>query len=113
MVRRGLLALLPLNVSPPTITREPLSSRATRSTIPTPTPLLGGVPILQKFGQRDVLADWGAGHAAWRPGGATRASGTSQTTPSGGSDTAVEHGWLCHGSGSASTPPRLPVSVPP
>ena len=45
--------------------------------------------------------------------GTGRSSGTSHTTPSGGSVTSAEHGWPCHGSGSAATPPRLPVSVPP
>jgi hypothetical protein len=40
-------------------------------------------------------------------------SGTSQMTPSGGRVISAEKAWLCQGSGSASTPPRLPVSVPP
>ena len=40
-------------------------------------------------------------------------SGTSQTTPSGGSVTGAENGWSCHGTASDSTPPRLPTSEPP
>ena len=40
-------------------------------------------------------------------------SGTSQTTPSGGSVTSAENGCSCHGTGSDSTPPRLPTSDPP
>jgi REP element-mobilizing transposase RayT len=40
-------------------------------------------------------------------------SGTSQTTPSGGSVTGAENGWSCQGTASDSTPPRLPTSEPP
>jgi hypothetical protein len=57
---------------------------------------------------------WAFAQISWRPRSQTaRASGTSHTTPSGGSVTSAEQGWLCHGTGSAFTPPRLPVSVPP
>jgi REP element-mobilizing transposase RayT len=40
-------------------------------------------------------------------------SGTSQTTPSGGSVTGAENGWSCQGTASDSTAPRLPASEPP
>src|SRR5207244_11460988 len=40
-------------------------------------------------------------------------SGTSQTTPSGGSVRSAEKGWSCHGTASASTPPMLPTPEPP
>ncbi len=40
-------------------------------------------------------------------------SGTSQIAASGGSVTSADIGCSCHGTGSASTPPRLPVSDPP
>ena len=48
-----------------------------------------------------------------RPRVSAVSSGTSQIAPSGGSVISAENAWLCHGIGSASTPPRLPVSVPP
>ena len=41
------------------------------------------------------------------------ASGTSHRTPIGGSVISAENACWCHGIGSASMPPRLPVSVPP
>ena len=41
------------------------------------------------------------------------ASGTSHRTPIGGSVISAEKACWCHGIGSASMPPRLPVSVPP
>ena len=44
---------------------------------------------------------------------ALSSSGTSQSAASGGSVISAENGWPCHGIGSASTPPRLPTSVPP
>src|SRR5579884_1116482 len=40
-------------------------------------------------------------------------SGTSQTAPSGGSVRVAENGCSCHGTASASTPPRLPTPLPP
>ena len=40
-------------------------------------------------------------------------SGTSQTTPSGGSVTSADHGWSFHGTASASAPTPLPTSEPP
>src|SRR4051795_2560649 len=40
-------------------------------------------------------------------------SGTSQTAPSGGRVSVAENGCSCHGTGSASTPPRLPTPLPP
>jgi hypothetical protein len=40
-------------------------------------------------------------------------SGTSHRTPIGGSVISAEKPCWCHGIGSASMPPRLPVSVPP
>ncbi len=40
-------------------------------------------------------------------------SGTRYTAPSGGSVTSADTGWPCHGTGSGSTPPRLPTSLPP
>ncbi len=46
-----------------------------------------------------------------RPDG-HRASGTSQTTPSGGSVTGAEYGWSCHGVSSATTAPLLTPEPP-
>src|SRR5207245_6215682 len=40
-------------------------------------------------------------------------SGTSQTAPRGGSVSCAENGCSCHGTASASTPPRLPTPLPP
>jgi hypothetical protein len=45
--------------------------------------------------------------------GILRYSGASQTAPSGGSVNVEENGCSCHGSASASTPPRLPTPLPP
>jgi len=42
-----------------------------------------------------------------------RYSGTSQTAPSGGNVSVAENGCSCHGTASASTPPRLPTPLPP
>ena len=47
------------------------------------------------------------------PGDAHASSGTSHTTPSGGSVTSPENGWSCHGVSSAITRPRLPIPDPP
>ena len=43
----------------------------------------------------------------------SRYSGTSQTAPSGGSVRVAENGCSCHGTASASTPPRFPTPLPP
>src|SRR4051812_39237520 len=57
---------------------------------------------------------------SFRIGGERRAprggygySGMSQTAPSGGSVSVAENGWSWHGTGSASTPPRVPTPDPP
>jgi hypothetical protein len=62
-------------------------------------------------GRRRRWSALAPGHG--RPAPRVWASRTSHSTLSGGSVTAAENGWPAQPTASASTPPRLPVFVPP
>jgi hypothetical protein len=69
-----------------------------------------GVPF--NDGRSPVRNCWGQCGSNRRPGQAW-SSGTSQMAASGGSVSSAENGCPPEPSGSASMPPRLPMSLPP